>query len=59
MVSSDTTKSRLSRWLILLDEFDLKYVARKTVKESVVLNFCPENPVEGKGSRKDFPIRTY
>ena len=23
---------RLSRWLILLAEFDLKYVARKTIK---------------------------
>ena len=27
---------RLSRWLILLAEFDLKYVARKTIKGSVV-----------------------
>ena len=35
---------RLSRWLILLAEFNLKYVARKTIKGSVVSNFCTKNP---------------
>jgi len=30
---------RLSRWLILLAEFDLKYVARKTIKRSVESDF--------------------
>ena len=45
---------RLSRWLILLVDFDLKYVARKTIKGSIVLEFCAENPVEGKDGRKDF-----
>ena len=43
---------RLSRWLILLTEFDLKYVARKSIKGSMVLDFCAENPIEGEdGSR--------
>ena len=37
---------RLSRWLILLAEFDLKYAAGKTIKESVISDFCAENPVE-------------
>ena len=37
---------RLSRWLILLAELDLKYVARKTIKGSVVLYFYAENPIE-------------
>ena len=46
---------RLSRWLILLAEFDLKYVARKTIKGSVVSNFCAENPIEGKDGKEDFP----
>ena len=46
---------RLSRWLILLIEFDLKYVARKTIKGSVVSNFCVENPIEGKDGKEDFP----
>ena len=39
---------RLSRWLILLPEFDLKYVARKTIKGSVVSDFYAENPIEGE-----------
>ncbi|XP_050278093.1 uncharacterized protein LOC126719600 [Quercus robur] len=46
---------RLSRWLILLVEFDLKYVARKTIKGSVVLDFCAENPIEGENGKEDFP----
>ena len=45
---------RLSRWLILLAEFDLKYVARKTIKSSSVSNFCAENPIEGDNGKKDF-----
>ncbi|XP_075633454.1 uncharacterized protein LOC142605913 [Castanea sativa] len=39
---------RLSRWLILLVKFDLKYVARKTIKRSVVSDFCAENPIKGE-----------
>ena len=37
---------RLSRWLIILAKLDLKYVARKTIKGSIVSNFYVENPVE-------------
>ena len=46
---------RLSRWLILLAEFDLKYVVRKTIKGSIVLGFCAENPMEGEDGKEDFP----
>ena len=46
---------RLSRLLILLVKFDLKYVARKTIKGSAISNFCVKNPVEGEGSKEDFP----
>ena len=46
---------RLSRWLILLAEFDLKYVARKTIKGSVVSDFCTKNPIEGESGGEDFP----
>ena len=46
---------RLLRWLILLAEFDFKYVARKTIKGSVVSNFCAENPIEGADGKEDFP----
>ena len=45
---------RLSRWLILLAEFDLKYMARKTIKRSIVSDFCAKNPVEGGDGREDF-----
>ncbi|XP_075640384.1 uncharacterized protein LOC142612149 [Castanea sativa] len=46
---------RFSRWLILLVKFDLKYVARKTIKESVMSDFCAKNPIEGEDVKEDFP----
>ena len=49
-----TLSGRLLRWLILLAKFDLKYVARKTIKRSVVANFCAENPIEGEDGKEDF-----
>ncbi|XP_023913517.1 uncharacterized protein LOC112025083 [Quercus suber] len=49
-----TLSGRLSRWLILLAKFDLKYVARKTIKGSIVSYFCATNLVEGKDGREDF-----
>ena len=45
---------RLSRWLIPLAEFDLKYVAKKTIKGSIVSYFCAKNPVEGKDGKEEF-----
>ena len=35
---------RLSRWLILLVEFDLKYMDRKTIKGKVVLDSVQRTP---------------
>ena len=46
---------RLSWRLILLSEFDLKYMARKTIKGSIVSDFCAKNPMEGDDGREDFP----
>ena len=46
---------RLSRWLILLVEFNLKYVARKTIKGSIMSYFCAENPIEEEDDKEDFP----
>ena len=43
------------RHIILLAEFDLKYVARKTIKRSIILDFCAENPVKEEDGREDFP----
>ncbi|XP_030964977.1 uncharacterized protein LOC115986272 [Quercus lobata] len=45
----------LSRWLILLVEFNLKYVAKKTIKGSIMTDFCAENPIEGQDGKEDFP----
>ena len=45
---------RLSRWLILLAKFDLKYVTRKTIKGSVMSDFCAKNPIKGKDGKEDF-----
>ena len=50
-----TLSGRLSRRLILLVEFDLKYVARKTIKGSVMSDFFAENPIKGEDGKKDFP----
>ena len=41
--------------MILLEEFDLKYMARKTIKGSAESDFCAENPIEGESGREDFP----
>ena len=40
---------RFSRWLILLAEFNMKYVG------CVVSDFCAENPIEGEDGKEDFP----
>ena len=45
---------RLSRWLILLVEFNLKYVVRKTIIGSIVSNFCAKSTVEGDDVKEEF-----
>ena len=45
---------RFSRWLNLLAKYDLKYVARKTIKGSVVSNFFAKNLVEGEDGKENF-----
>ena len=44
----------LLRWLILLTEFNLKYVARKMIKGSTISNFCVKNPIEEDDGKEDF-----
>ncbi|XP_074291987.1 uncharacterized protein LOC141618815 [Silene latifolia] len=36
----------MSRWTLMLAEFDLKYVPLKAVKERVVADFLADNPIE-------------
>ena len=50
-----TLNGRLSRWSIWLAEFDLKYVARKTIKGNVMSYFCAKNPIEWENGKEDFP----
>ena len=50
-----TLGGRLSIWLILFAEFDLKYMVRKTIKGSIVSDFYAENPIEGEDGKEDFP----
>ncbi|KAH7859516.1 hypothetical protein Vadar_002080 [Vaccinium darrowii] len=38
---------KLARWLLLLAEFELKYVMRKSVKGRVVAEFLADHPIEG------------
>ena len=37
---------KLARWLVLLTEFDIDYVARKVVKGRAVANFLAQNPMD-------------
>ena len=46
---------RLSRWLILLVEFDLKYMVRRTIKGSTMSDFCAENAIKVEDGKEDFP----
>ena len=45
---------RLSRWLILLAKFDLKYVARKTIKGSIMSGFVTRTPWKERMVKKIF-----
>ncbi|XP_074265682.1 uncharacterized protein LOC141588126 [Silene latifolia] len=38
--------SLMSRWTLMLSEFDLKYVPLKAIKGRVVVDFLAENPIE-------------
>ena len=37
-----------------MDEFNLKYIVRKTIKGSIVSDFCVENLLEEEDGREDF-----
>ncbi|XP_058185736.1 uncharacterized protein LOC131302962 [Rhododendron vialii] len=39
--------SKLARWLLLLAEFEIKYVTRKSVKGRAVAKFLADRPIEG------------
>ena len=37
---------KLARWLVLLTEFDIDYVAKKVVKRRAVADFLAQNPID-------------
>ena len=45
---------KLSRWLILLVEFDLAYVAKNTIKGRVIVEHCVGHPVGEDDLDDDF-----
>jgi hypothetical protein len=46
---------KLSRWLILLVEFDLTYVAKNTIKRRLIAEHCAGHPVGEDVLDDDFP----
>ena len=46
---------KLSRWLFLLVEFDLTYVAKNTIKRRVIAEHCVGHPVGEDDLDDDFP----
>ncbi|XP_058181223.1 uncharacterized protein LOC131299658 [Rhododendron vialii] len=50
-----TLIGKLARWLLLLVEFDLKYMAKKSVKGRVVAEFLADHPVT-EAEAEDFMI---
>ena len=39
---------KMSRWLVLLTEFDIEYITTKVIKGRVVVEFLALNAVEGE-----------
>ena len=47
---------KLARWLVLLTEFDIDYVARKGVKGRAMAYFLAQNPMDdGQEWELEFP----
>ncbi|XP_075665437.1 uncharacterized protein LOC142635108 [Castanea sativa] len=40
---------------LLHDMMHNEYVASKTIKGSIISNFCAKNPIEGEDGKEDFP----
>ncbi|XP_021747334.1 uncharacterized protein LOC110713176 [Chenopodium quinoa] len=46
LFKKETVNGRLSRWIVMLSEFDLKFVPQKAIKGSVVSDFLVDFPIE-------------
>ena len=47
--------SRISHWLLLLSEFDVKYVTSKSVKGRTIAEHLAEHPIDSEEDR-EFPF---
>ena len=51
-----TLVGHLMRWLVLLTEFDIHYVTKKSIRESIVVDHLASLPVsDGRVIDDDFP----
>ena len=59
LFEKSTLNGRLSRWIVMLAEFDLKFMPQKLIKGSFVLDFLAEFPLEKNKEKHhleyDFP----
>ena len=56
LCQSPTLAGKLSRWLLLLSEFDIEYVTRKVIKGRAVAEFLANQAIPNEGETSwDFP----
>ena len=48
MFQVPTLTGKMSRWLVLLTEFDIEYITTKVIKGRAVVEFLALNAVEGE-----------
>ncbi|WKA06492.1 hypothetical protein VitviT2T_024388 [Vitis vinifera] len=55
-----TLTGRLMRWLVLLTEFDIRYVSQKSIKGSIIVDHLALLPIsEGRPVNDDFPDEEF
>lgn len=55
LLEKPAMNGRLSRWVVILSEFDLKYVSQKAIKGSIVPEFLATSPGEAEPEDFEFP----
>ena len=56
MQQTPSLTGKLARWLVLLTEFDINYMAKKVVKGRAVADFLAQNPLnEEEEFELEFP----
>ena len=47
LLSKPTLTGRLTKWVMILSEFDIEYVDHKAIKDQVIANQLADSPLEG------------